>query len=123
MRVRQRHIILSVAFFVLILASCGRRQDERSIMPPASFPLSRDYVGYGVVSASFIHIMEEPVGSSESLGILRRGTSVRIVERRIIGQQAWLKIEAEQNGWVTEEVMEIFYSEGRARTAAQIMNR
>ena len=112
--------------FVLILCSCGRRQDENFVMPPVTSPLSRNYIGYGVVNTSFTHVLAEPADGSELLGNLRRGTSVRIIERRVIlnagRAQSWLRLYTEQNGWVREEVMDIFDNESRARTAAQSMN-
>ena len=114
-----------VFFLVLLFCACGRRQNAAHVMPPVTSPLSRFYVGYGVVNASFIHVLAEPAEGSELLGNLRRGTLVRILERRIIvhaGQaQSWLKLDTEQHGWVREEVMYIFDNENRARTAAQFM--
>ena len=126
-KIKQKYIYAQILFlFVLILCSCGRRQDENFVMPPVTSPLSRNYIGYGVVNTSFTHVLAEPMEGSELLGNLRRGTSVRIIERRVIVNagraQTWLRLDTEQHGWVREEVMYIFDNENRARTAAQSMS-
>ena len=128
MRILQRCIIGQVIlFFCFAFCSCKGNHDESKVIPPLTSPLSGDFIGYGVIKVSFSHIVAEPKEGSESLGYLRRGALVRVIERRIVndsgGSPAWVKIDTEKSGWLREEVMDIYNNESRAKTAAQSMSR
>jgi len=101
-------------------------------MPPATHPLARQLIGYGVVNVSFTHLLSEPGPGGVSHGHLRRGTVVRIIERRQIITQgnsvSWVLAEGNYQppvvpprGWLQEATVEIFDRESRANTASRIM--
>lgn len=111
---------------LLALASCGGK-DESPVIPPANFPLSRSFIGFGVINVSYTHIMENPSEDGAASGYARRGSVVSIVERKIIrkGEQseAWVLADGKDRGWLRENVMDIYDNELKARTAAESMSR
>jgi hypothetical protein len=114
---------LLLFLFLVCMCACSARKEEISIIPPVTSPLARDYIGFGVITSSFTHITAEPLENSPSLGYLRRGSLVRIVRRQIVRTQnsfvTWVLIDGNVNGWLKEEVMDIYNSERQARTAAE----
>jgi len=95
-------------------------------MPPATHPLTRDYIGYAVVNVSFTHLLNEPGGVSQTY--LRRGTVVRILERRIdrTGSESWVLAEGNyqgsgsvSRGWLQEAAVDVFDNESQAITASK----
>ena len=118
---------LSLLICLLILCSCNAGKEESPIIPPLTSPLSRDYIGFGVITSSFTHVTAEPADNSVSQGYLRRGSLVRVLKRQAIktgsGFVSWVLIEGNQQGWLKEEAMDIYESEGQARTAAESMSR
>lgn len=83
---------------------------------------------------SFVHLMTEPGPPGESRAYLRRGTVVRILERRpIVNQEKselWVLAEGNyegpgnaSRGWLEETTVEIYDSESRAKTASKAMNK
>ena len=103
-------------------------------MPPATYPLSREYIGFGVVNVSFTHLLDESDSTGVSLGYLRRGTVVRIIERRYIagrsGEETWVFVEGNyrgqgsvSRGWLSESALIIYDSESRAVTASRTMSQ
>ncbi|MCL2243730.1 MAG: hypothetical protein FWC03_04590 [Treponema sp.] len=111
----------------MILCSCNAGKEETPIIPPLTSPLSRDYIGFGVITASFTHVTAEPADDSVSMGYLRRGSVVRVLRRQAIRTGgsfvSWVLIEGNQQGWLKEEVLDIYESEGQAKTAAESMSR
>jgi len=112
----------------LLFASCDRKKEDIPSAPPVTSPLSREYIGYGVITASFTHITADPVDDSPSIGYLRRGSLVRIVKRQTIKTQnvfvKWVLTDGssedtEAAGWLKEEVMDIYDNERQARTASE----
>jgi hypothetical protein len=106
---------------VLLFCSCGGSRDN--IAPPVTSPLSRSLIGYGVVTISYINVVDEPnLAGGVSLGILRKGTVVPVLERRQINVrgklESWILVEGYYRGWLREEVLEIFENEAQAKTAA-----
>ncbi|GHT92407.1 hypothetical protein FACS1894140_4380 [Spirochaetia bacterium] len=114
---------------VLALSSCDRKDENLSVIPPATPPLSRQLIGYGVINVSYTHVVEEAESSSASLGYLRRGSIVKILERRPVKRtvgrteivESWVLVEGNFRGWLPEPVVDIYDSENRARTAAGSM--
>lgn len=131
---------------LLALFDCNSKKEEIPVIPPLTSPLSGDYIGYGVITASFTHVMAEPAESSYSLGYLRRGSLVKIIKRQSVktGDNfvSWVLTEGTregnsdsdihpssgkrideqaevQKGWLKEEIMVIYDSENQARTASQ----
>jgi len=130
---------LSSAVFFLFLSllsfsSCNSNKEETPVIPPVTSPLSGGYIGYGVITSSFTHVLADPSDNSESLGYLRRGSLVKILRRQLLnttdGFISWVFVDdSEQDlpaagahsGWLKEEVMDIYSSHGQARTAAEFM--
>ena len=115
-------LIISITFF----QGCRRTAEELPVMPPATHPLTRDYIGYAVVNVSFTHLLNEPGGVSQTY--LRRGTVVRILERRIdrTGSESWVLAEGNyqgsgsvSRGWLQEAAVDVFDNESQAITASK----
>jgi len=126
-------LLLSVVF-AIALASCRRGSEELPVVPPVTHPLSREYIGFGVVNVSFTHLLDESSSAGVSLGYLRRGTVVRIIERRHIinrgSEETWVFVEGNyqgqgsvSSGWLPETALLIYDSESRANTASRTMSQ
>jgi hypothetical protein len=121
-----RHEALMRGLFLLIasacLASCTGKDEENPLRPPPTPPLTRSVIGYGVVSASYTQVFREPA-PEESLGYLRRGSLVRVLERRRVThegvRESWVLVVGNYRGWLKEEMIRIYDNEARARTAAE----
>jgi len=130
-----RFLLLTVLLlFISFFGACSRSPDELPVIPPATHPLAREYIGYGVVNVSFAHLLSEPSSSGISRDYLRRGTVVRILERRPVTDRgtavSWVLVEgnyqgsaAPSNGWLQETTVEIYDNEPRAKTASKIMEQ
>jgi hypothetical protein len=118
-----------VPVFFLVF-SCGGGVREEPLVPPPTDPLRREYIGYGVARETYTHVVEEPGEGRSVLGYLRRGSLVRVLERRYSspgaansGRETWVLVEGAYRGWLPEREIQIFDSEARARTAAESLNR
>jgi len=130
----------SVCFFLLFLFfitlySCGVNREETPVIPPETSPLSRNYIGFGVITTSFTHILSDPHENTASLGYLRRGSLVKVIRRQILrtpeGFISWVLVAGNQEGgnqsfalsevqgWLREGVMEIYNNESQARIASE----
>jgi hypothetical protein len=121
---------LGQLFLLLCISAlnvCTANKEESPVIPPVTSPLSRDYIGFGVIKDSFTHVTIDPAEDSRSMGYLRRGSLVRILRRQTIrtpaGFVSWVLIEEDLQGWLKEEVMDIYDNESQARTAAESMIR
>jgi len=96
--------------------------------------LVREFIGFGVINVSFTHLLDEPGPGGTSLGYLRQGMVVRIIERRqVINRglpEIWVFAEGNFQGpgdlimgWLQESIMEIYDSESRANTASRAIFR
>jgi len=116
---------LLILLFMAILCSCVQKKDENPVIPPVTSPLSREYIGFGVVTASFTHVLADPAQDSPSLGYLRRGSLVRILRRQAVKNgdvfTSWVLTEENQQGWLKEEVLNIYETESQAKTASESM--
>ena len=117
-------ILLICAFTVI---ACNGKKEEVPVIPPVTAPLSGNYIGFGVITVSYTHISGEPEEGSASLGYMRGGAVVQVLERKTVtsGKSpcSWVLIQESQRGWLKEEVMDIYDNESRAKTAAQSMSR
>ena len=126
MRVTVKHPLGQVMLVMcsLALCACNGRKEESPVIPPVTSPLSGEYIGFGIINASFTHIIAEPEETSASLGYLRRGSLVRVIERRVItgagGSRSWVLAEGPPRGWLQEDVMDVYDSEDRAKTASNL---
>jgi len=127
-------LLLLSCVFLIALASCRRNSEELPVAPPATHPLSREYIGFGVVNVSFTHLLDESSSAGVSLGYLRRGTVVRITERRHTvsrgGEETWVFVEGNyqgsgsvSSGWLPETALLIYDSESRANTASRTLSQ
>jgi hypothetical protein len=118
---------LLAIFGIMALCACGAKKEEIPVIPPLTSPLSRDYIGFGVVTSSFTHLTAEPSQDSRDIGYLRRGSLVKIIRRQTIktegGFTSWVFTDGNQQGWLREDVMEIYESEDRAKTASETMSK
>jgi len=119
---------LSIVLCSLSLVGCDKKKEDVTVIPPLTSPLSREYIGFGVITASFTHITAAPVDESPSIGYLRRGSLVRIIKRQIIKKEnnfiSWVLTDGTADdintgGWLKEEVMDIYENESQARTASE----
>jgi hypothetical protein len=126
--------IALILLTVLILSSCDRKNEDILVIPPATPPLSRRLIGYGVINVSYTHVVERAERSAPSLGYLRRGSIVKVLERRPLvsrdsraaagtAPESWVLVEGNFQGWLTESVVDIYDNEGQARTAAESMTQ
>jgi hypothetical protein len=122
-------------FVLVLLFSCEGSSKEIPLAPPPTHPLVRDFIGYGVVNASFTHIMDEPGREGVSQGYLRKGSLVKIIERRSLSGRGnlefWVYIDGTNqdasepgfSGWLNESALDIYDSRARAATASEAMGR
>jgi hypothetical protein len=121
------------AAFLFFPLSCDKNEAIR-LDPPAMPPLSREEIGYGVVNASYTHVVDKPDSQGLSLGYLRRGSVVRVLERRSgdpaanrsAGQnlpETWVLVESSQvpesRGWLPEPVIDLYPTKAQAQTASE----
>jgi len=114
--------------------SCRRSTEEQPVTPPATHPLARDYIGYGVVNVSFTNLLSENSPNAVSQGYIRKGTVVRILERAqvnnkgkmeswVFGESNYQGSGAISGGWLQESALLIFDSESQANTASKTMSQ
>lgn len=114
-------------FAVLLVCSCGAKKEEPPVIPPATSPLSRPLIGFGVVNVSYTHVTAEPLEGSASPGYLRKGSLVRVLERRMVKNgaaiESWVLADGSYRGWLKESAVDIYDNELRAQTASESMSR
>jgi len=119
--------IALLALILILLYSCGTKKEEINVIPPVTSPLSGEYIGFGVIKESFTHINTDPSQESPSLGYLRRGSRVKIVRRQTVktndGYISWVLTDGQQQGWLKEDVMDIYNNENQAVTASELLSR
>jgi hypothetical protein len=103
----------------LLLGACSRSPEEFPLTPPATPPLSRSIIGYGVISSSYTHVQNDPAPESVSLGYLRRGAVVEILERK----KSWIRVNSAYKGWIKEEGVLFYRNKAQARTASETLSR
>jgi hypothetical protein len=107
-------------------AACGRGSPELPVVPPPTAPLSREFIGYGVV-VSYAYAVDRPGGGGASLGYFRRGSVAPVLERRLLAGPgngvSWVLVGGAYRGWLREEVIQLYDNEAQARTAAESLLR
>ena len=118
----------------LFLLFCSRSSEETPVIPPPTNPLIREFIGYGVVNVSFVHVADEPGLDGTSLSYLRKGSLVKIVERRMLNNRGnseiWVMVDTQYSdapgdkirGWLRESNLIVYNNEEQANTAAETMN-
>ncbi|GHV33415.1 hypothetical protein AGMMS4952_25270 [Spirochaetia bacterium] len=108
---------LTLAAF-LLLGACNRAPEVLPLTPPATPPLSRAVIGYGVVSSSYTHVQNDPAPESVSLGYLRRGAMVEILERK----KSWIRVNGAYRGWIKEDGVLFYGTKAQAMTASDSLS-
>ena len=92
------------------------------INPPSSPPLSRPVIGYGVVTAPYTRLLDEPSHDAVTLGFVRERTVLTILERTLVQDgdtlNYWVYAEGEYQGWFPETEIRLFDNQYKAQTAA-----
>jgi mannose-6-phosphate isomerase-like protein (cupin superfamily) len=108
-----------------ITISCTKKNDDL-IVPPSAPPLSRSVIGYGMLIDSYTHVLDQPKQNAVSLGYLREGTVVPVLERKLIEQnnkmESWVFVKGTYEGWLKEESITIYENEAQAATASQSLD-
>jgi hypothetical protein len=122
--------VLCIVYLLLFIIACDGRNEETPVIPPLSSPLSQAYIGYGVVNVSYTRISAgtaEDTATENSPGYLRRGSVVRIHERRLIKNggkvESWVLVEGDSRGWLRESLVDIYDNRSQAITASESMGR
>jgi hypothetical protein len=86
-----------------------------------------------VVNVSYTYVVEEPGEGGVSPAYLRRGSLVRVMERRMTkagdgAAELWVLVEGlspqgDYRGWLKETVVDIYENTFQARTAAESMTQ
>jgi len=117
--------VCCVLILVLTAVSCNLKKGEEPVIPPVSFPLSREYIGFGVINVSYTRVSENPEEEGVSPGYLRRGAVVCIHERKLIKTndktETWLLVEESCRGWLKESLVDVYENESQAKTASDKM--
>jgi hypothetical protein len=116
-------LLFTASLLVLSASSCKRSSFEDEIVLPLTRPLSRYVIGYGVVNANYTHILDKQGENGKSIGFLRRGSIVEILERRPVvrGDKAeiWVFASGNYRGWLKENELRIYPSKAQALTASE----
>ena len=108
-------------FLVLTLVSCFLADPIKSLMPPVTFPLSRSVIGYVIITDSYTQLLDKVGSDAVSLGVLRQGTILPVLERRMYTindkMEVWLQVSSKEIGWIKETVGRVFDTEAQAETA------
>jgi hypothetical protein len=85
-------------------------------------PLSRDILGYGVITVSYTRVLDEPSNNGVALGYVRERTILKVLERRLVrggdNDGYWVLTEGTYQGWLPASVITIYDNQGKAETAA-----
>ena len=138
MKIKINHAYSQVCGALLtlfFLTACNGKKEEIPVIPPLTSPLSQTFIGYGVVNVSYIRVTVQPeednaeasVSVGDAGGYLRRGSVVRILQRRLVRNQAklesWVLVEGSCTGWLREALVDVYDSELQARTASESISR
>jgi mannose-6-phosphate isomerase-like protein (cupin superfamily) len=97
------------------------------MIPPPTPPLSRPFIGYGVIDVSYTHVVAEPNQAGFSLGYLRKGSVVEVLERRQVTHggivESWVFVSGIYQGWLKEDVIQVYDNPAQAQTASASMTK
>jgi hypothetical protein len=122
--------VLPVCVFAAVspafLSSCRRNSPEEEIVLPVTRPLSRSVIGYGVVNANYTRILDTRDNDGKSIGFLRKGQIVEILERRplVTGDKSemWVLVSGAYKGWLKESELRVYPSKPQAVTASEAIS-
>jgi hypothetical protein len=117
-------LILGIIFAI---GACKGNKVQVAITPPVTHPLFRESIGYGVVNVSYTLVMDKPEENGVSLGYLRHGSLIKIVERRLVKNKdsadSWVRVEGNYQGWLKESTVDIYDNEDQANTASENLSK
>ncbi|MDR2842754.1 MAG: hypothetical protein LBV52_06095 [Spirochaetaceae bacterium] len=112
-----------ILVFAVLLFSCTRASTEYEIKLPETPPLSRPVIGYGVIGTNYTHVLDKQDVNGKSLGFLRKGAIVEVIERRSVLHggvpESWVFVKGTYSGWLLTKDMRIFPSLAQAKTASK----
>jgi hypothetical protein len=116
-------LLFLIIILVLILLSAGIAGCKPKIRLPADSSLggSNQWL---VISSLYCQLKSAPSGASRDLGILRRGTVLKIMESKYSTDESdqgtlWFRTQdTGQSGWVSIRDANTYSSETQARSAA-----
>lgn len=115
--------MLLIPLICATTVSCNKTSKSIEIVPPSAPPLSRTVIGYGILTNSYTHILNQPHPEAVSLGYLRKGSIVPVLERKMIEHnnktESWVFVKGTYEGWLKEEAVVIYENEAQAKTAAE----
>ena len=80
-----------------------------------------------MINVSYTRVSSDPGEGGVSLGYLRRGSVVQILERRQINEngktESRLLVEGNYKGWLAESLVDVYENELKARTASEAMTK
>ncbi|MCA1950978.1 MAG: hypothetical protein LDL24_10425 [Treponema sp.] len=110
---------------ILSSSSCFLASPEKELKPPATFPLSRSALGYVLITDTYTQLLDSLGNNSVSLGVLRKGSILPVLERRIVQSESkaerWILVMAQERGWIRESSGRLFATEAQAKTALNSM--
>jgi hypothetical protein len=72
-------------------------------------------------------VFDEPLERAVSLGYLRRGAIVEVLERRFVNSreraEPWVLVGGDYRGWIREGAIQIYDNRAQAQTAAGTMHQ
>jgi hypothetical protein len=118
---------MTLMIFPALLSSCERNSSEEDIVLPVTPPLSRSVIGYGVVNANYTRILDQQGNEGKSIGFLRKGQIVEILERRpvVVDEEAemWVRASGPHTGWLKENELRVYSAKSQALTASESISR
>ncbi|MDR1148301.1 MAG: hypothetical protein LBK66_06675 [Spirochaetaceae bacterium] len=118
---------MTLMIFPALLSSCERNSSEEDIVLPVTPPLSRSVIGYGVVNANYTRILDQQGDEGKSIGFLRKGQIVEILERRpiVVDEKAemWVRASGLYTGWLKENELRVYPAKSQALTASESISR
>ncbi|MDR2444897.1 MAG: hypothetical protein LBD44_03030 [Spirochaetaceae bacterium] len=115
--------LFAACLLALSASTCKRNSFEDEIVLPLTRPLSRYVIGYGVVNANYTHILDKQGDDGKSIGFLRRGAVVEILERRPVLRsdkaEIWVLASGSYKGWLKESELRVYPSRAQAQTASE----
>jgi len=116
---------ISILLLSLMISSCFLSPPDKQLSPPATFPLSRTLLGYVLITDSYTQLLDRRGNDGGALGVLRKGTILPVIERRIMSgdekTEIWLYVAAEEKGWIRESSGQLFQTETQAKTALRTL--
>ncbi|MDR0551748.1 MAG: hypothetical protein LBG72_06990 [Spirochaetaceae bacterium] len=126
--------MLKAGFSLLFICAflffaCAGRQDNIAITPPETMPLSRAVIGYGVVITNYTHVLDKYGTEGKSVGFLRKGAVVEVIERRPVVKtdggktivENWVLAQGAYTGWLPEDELRVYDNDAKAQTASEKM--